>query len=155
MTLHLEASRAVPVPVDEAFRKVLPVPLNQIFSRRYAAIAAIKEVRGQDGEWGVAGQSRTVVLTDGGELQETLTEVDEPHSFSYTLSVARGPNRFLIGGVAGRWTFEPAGDGTRVTWSWVVTPANKAAVVIMPLFARMWRGYARQALEEVETILVG
>ena len=155
MTLHLEASRTVPGNVDDAFAQVLAAPLEQLFRRRYAAIAPISAVYGQDGEWGSAGQIRTIALSDGGELQETLTEVDEPSSFAYTISVARGPNRFLIGGVVGRWSFESAGTGTRITWSWEVTSANKAAVAAMPLFGRMWRGYARQALEEVEELLVG
>ncbi|WP_440713690.1 SRPBCC family protein [Gordonia sp. FQ] len=154
MTLQLQASRAVPVPVEEAFAKVLPVPLERIFGRRYAAIAGISAVEGQQGDWATAGQTRTVVLSDGGRLRETLTEVAEPRSFAYTLTVARGVNRFLIGGVVGRWTFTPAGTGTRITWSWEVTPANRAAVALMPLFARMWRGYARQAMEEIETVLL-
>ncbi|MFT3660452.1 MAG: SRPBCC family protein [Gordonia sp. (in: high G+C Gram-positive bacteria)] len=154
MTVHLTASRAVPVPVEEAFERILPLPLERIFRRRFAAIAAISGVSGQDGEWGTVGQTRTVELSDGGRLHETLTELDEPHSFAYRLTVTRGPNRFLIGGVVGRWSFEPAGTGTRITWSWQVTPANTVAGALMPAFKRMWNGYARQALEEIETVLV-
>lgn len=154
MTLHLEASRTVPVPVADAYATVLTAPLTAIFARRFAAIAPITGVTDQQGEWGSPGQERTIVLGDGGRLREVLTSVDAPDSFGYRVTVTRGPNRFIIGEAAGRWTFAPAGTGTRVTWAWDITPANRAAVALLPVFARMWRGYARQALEEIENLLV-
>lgn len=154
MTLHLEASRAVPVPFETACARVVPMPLTEIFSRRYAAIAPIVEVRDQDGEWATAGQQRTIVLGDGGQLQETLTAVDTPDSFEYDITVTKGPNRFLISGVHGRWSFVPSGDGTLITWSWDLTPARPSAKLVLPIFARMWAGYARQALEQIEKILL-
>ena len=154
MSLRLEASRTVPVSVDEAFAGVLPVPLERIFGRRYAAIAGITEVRDQEGDWGIPGQARTIVQSDGGQLHETLIEVDEPNTFAYTITVTKGLNGFLIGGIVGRWSFEPAGTGTRITWTWEVTPTGRVAKLAMPVLARMWQGYARQGLEEIEKILV-
>lgn len=154
MTLTLQASRTVPVDSAAAFAAVLPMPLTAIFGRRFAAIAPIVDVRDQAGEWGTAGETRTIVLGDGGQLRETLTGVNAPHDFTYSIVVAKGVNKYLIGGVDGRWEFAPAGTGTRITWTWEVTPAHRAAVAAMPLFARMWRGYARQALEEIEKQLV-
>lgn len=152
-TVTLSQSRAVPVPVDEAFDRVLPHPLTKIFRRRRLAIPPIKEVRDQTGEWGTVGQTRTIVTADGGTVLETLTSNDRPHSFGYTISDVRGPLKPLIASADGRWTFEPAGTGTRITWAWELTP-TAAGRVAMPAFGAMWRGYARQALEEVEGILL-
>ena len=67
--LELARSRTYPVGVARAFDTVLPHPLTGLFSRRYAAlppIREVREVRDQDGEWGSAGvgQTRTIVLAD-------------------------------------------------------------------------------------------
>lgn len=155
MTLHLEASRAVPVAPEKALALVLPAPLPKIFGRRYAAIGPIAEVRDQAGAWDTAGQTRTIVLADGATMQETLTAIDAPSSFSYEITPLSGPLKLLVGHVAGRWSFSPAGTGTRITWSWDVTPASSAASFAMPVFGWMWKGYARQSLEDLEELLVG
>ena len=152
-TVTLSQSRAVPVPVDEAFDRVLPHPLTEIFRRRRLAIPPIREVRDQSGEWGSVGQTRTIATADGGTVLETLTSNERPHSFGYTISDVRGPMKPLVASAEGLWTFEPAGTGTRITWSWLLTPTAVGRVA-MPAFGAMWRGYARQALEEIEGILL-
>ncbi|EAP98289.1 hypothetical protein JNB_15033 [Janibacter sp. HTCC2649] len=152
-TLKLSQSRAVPVPVEEAFDRVLPYPLPEIFRRRSVAIPPIKEVRDQVGEWGSVGQTRTIVTTDGGTLRETLTSLDRPGSFGYTISPLSGPMKPLIASAIGRWSFDSAGTGTRITWAWDITPTT-AGRLLMPAFGAMWNSYARKALEEVEAILL-
>ena len=56
--------------------------------------------------------------------------------------------------IEGLYAFEKAGTGTRVTWSWVLHPKGRIGAAGLPIFARMWRGYARQALEQLERSLV-
>ena len=149
----VEQSRAIPVDVQRAFDLTLPVPLTTIFCRRYAALPPISEVRGQDGIWGETGQTRVVVTTDGGTMREQLVEVDPPHSFDYRLSDITGPMRPLVDSVEGRWEFNPAGTGTLVTWRWTLHPRGLGSP-FMPVFCRMWRSYARQALEELSDVLL-
>ena len=150
----LSRSRTYPIGVDAAFDAVLPTPLPELFDRRYGLISPITAVRDQDGAWATPGQTRTIVQSDGTQLRETLTAVDRPHLFTYDIAVARGPLRFVLGPVEGRWAFEAVGTGTRITWSWSITPASRAAALLMPPLARMWQGYARAALERVEDLLV-
>jgi hypothetical protein len=145
-TTTVEQSRAIPVELQQAFDGTLSIPLTAIFSRRYVLLPPVKEVRGQDGEWGRVKQSRTVVTTDGGTMSELLTDVDSPHSFSYRLSAITGPLRPLVDGIDGRWEFSARGTGTLITWRWTLHPKSLGAPV-MPVVAWMWRGYARQALE--------
>lgn len=152
-TVKLSQSRAVPVPVEEAFDRVLPHPLPEIFRRRSLAIPPIKEVRDQVGQWGAVGETRTIVTTDGGTLRETLTSVDQPQSFAYSITPLSGPMKPLIAKADGRWSFEAAGTGTRVTWAWEITPTT-AGRLVMPAFGAMWNGYARKALEQIEAILL-
>jgi hypothetical protein len=154
MALDLAYSRTFPVDVEPAFDVVLPMPLTQLFSRRYAAIPAIRQIRDQQGEWGTVGQTRTIKLADGGTLRETLTSVDRPASFGYRVADITGPMKPLVSELEGAWRFAPAGTGVQITWAWTVHPRRPFGRAAMPLFARMWRGYARQAMEEIEGVLV-
>lgn len=151
-TVTLSSSRAVPVPLEEAFDRVLPLPLPDLFRRRFLAIPAIRGTS-PSGVWDSPGQTRTIELADGGSMLETLTLVDRPRAFGYTLAGFRGPMKALIASAQGEWGFEPAGTGTRITWSWDVAPTT-AGRLVMPAFGAMWQGYARQALEELERLLV-
>lgn len=155
MALELAASRTYPAGVARAFDTVLPLPLPYLFAHRYAAIPPIKQVRDQDPVWSTIGQTRTIVLGDGGTLVETLTEVDRPRTFGYRLSDITGPMKPLVTGVDGRWSFESAGTGVRITWAWTVHPRGRVGSAAMPVFARMWRGYARVALARIEDALLG
>jgi hypothetical protein len=142
----IESSRAIPVGLQQAFEGTLPLPLTTIFSRRFALLPPIKEVRDQHGAWGQSGQSRMIITSDGGTMRESLTDVQPPHSFSYRLTDITGPLRPLVESIDGRWEFAPKGTGTEITWRWTLHP-RRAAPVVLPLITMMWRGYARQALE--------
>lgn len=153
--LIVSASRAVPLAIEETFERTLTTPLQCLFSRRYGVLPAIKSADGFTDPWGSAvGQSRTIRTADGGSMRETLLQVDAPRSFAYQLASITGPMVALAASVEGRWSFEPVGTGTRVTWSWTVRSANAAGSLALPAFGRMWRGYARQALEELELLLL-
>jgi hypothetical protein len=151
----VSSSRAVPSPVDEAYGHTLRLPLPEMFSRRYLAIPPISRVDQLDpGPWGEVGQRRVIHLADGGSMLETLTRCDEPDAFGYDITELRGALSPLASLIQGTYAFEKAGTGTRVTWSWLITPRGGLGATVMPVFARMWAGYARQALEQLERSLV-
>jgi Polyketide cyclase / dehydrase and lipid transport len=151
--VELEQSRAFPVSVERAWQVVLATPLERVFSRRFAAIPPIRGVRDQTGEWGTAGQTRVILLADGGTMTEELTSVVAPEEFRYRIGDVTGPLKALVASVEGRWTFTPAGTGVRVTWAWTVQPLNAFAQSAMPVLGWMWHGYARRGLEQVESLL--
>jgi hypothetical protein len=130
------------------------MPLPTLFSRWYGPISPVKSVRGQTGEWSGAGQTRTVVQVGGGSMREELTAVDAPNTFSYTLTDVTGPLAPLVEHIDGQWRFSPVGTGTEVTWQWTVHPKSAAAALAMPAFAALWRGFARQALEQLSAELL-
>jgi hypothetical protein len=132
----------------------MPAPLEQVFRRRYVALPPVREVRAQQGTWGTVGQTRTIVLADGGTMHEELTSVVPGREFGYQISKVTGPMKALVSSLEGLWEFDPVGTGTRVTWSWTVLPASAAAALAMPVFDRLWQGYARQALEEIERLML-
>ena len=152
--LLVEQSRDIPVDREEAFRDMVPIPLPTLFRRWYGPIPPIKQVLAQTGDWDAVGQTRTVVLTGGGSMREELTQFDPPNSFGYTLTDIKGPLSPLVGRVEGEWRFDPAGTGTKVTWRWTIHPRSALSAPALPVFGRLWRGYARQSLEELSNQLV-
>jgi Polyketide cyclase / dehydrase and lipid transport len=151
--LTVEQSHVLPVDVQEAFDGTLPMPLPTLFRRWYGPIPPIKAVRDQTGDWDAIGQTRIVMLTGGGRMREELTRLDRPHAFGYILSDIRGPLAPLVSKVDGVWLFEPNGNGTKVTWRWTIHPRARFAAPALPVFARLWRGYARRSLNELERLL--
>jgi hypothetical protein len=152
--LVVEQSRTIPLGQDDVFREMVPLPLPELFRRWYGPIPPIKEVRDQTGDWDAVGQARTLVLVGGGSMREELTRFDPPHSFGYTLSDIKGPLSPLVGGVDGEWIFEPLGSGTNVTWRWTIHPRRALTAPLLRVFGMLWRGYARQSLEELSKQLV-
>lgn len=131
------------------------MPVPTIFRRWYGPIPPINQVRDQTGNWDAPGQTRTVTLAGGGSMREELTSVDPPRSFGYTLTDIKGPLAPLVNLIEGEWIFTPAGTGTKVTWRWTIHPRSPLTAPVLPVFGRVWKGYARQALEELSAQLVG
>ena len=153
--LVVEQSRSIPVSPEQAFTRTLPMSLPTMFRRWYGPIPPIKGVRDQTGDWQQAGQTRTIALAGGGTMQEILTVVDAPRSFGYTISGITGPMAPLIEHIEGAWIFAPHGTGTKVTWRWTLHRKSALTAPILPVFALLWRGYARQSLEALSDYLVG
>jgi hypothetical protein len=146
-------SRSFTASVEDAFDKVLPTPLPELFTRRYGPIPPIKSVEGQVGVWGTVGQTRTIRLADGGSMREELTRVDRPNAFGYTITNVTGPMKPLVSQVHGLWSFESDGSGTRITWQWTIFPKSRLVAPIMPIFARLWRKYADRSFDEIAALL--
>ncbi|MGB3356048.1 MAG: SRPBCC family protein [Mycobacterium sp.] len=152
--LVVEQSRAIPVRPADAFDGTAPISLPMLFRRRYGPIPPITAVVDQTGGWDTVGQSRTVLLAGGGSMREQLTAFDPPNGFGYSLTDITGPLSPLVSAIDGEWVFEPAGTGTKVTWRWTIHPKSGLTRPALPVFGRLWRGYARQALEELSHQLV-
>ncbi len=153
MSYHVGASRFVRgITAEHGYDALIAAPLPTLFDRRALAVSSIREVRDQDGAWGTVGQSRTIVLADGGTLRETLTSVDRPRHFAYTLDRVTGPLKLLAATVDGVWSVDRDRDGVRIGWDWTLHP-TRVGRPLMPVFAWMWRRYAALALERVETVL--
>lgn len=148
-------SREIPVTVEDAFSKTLPIPLTVICSHWYGLFPPIKEIRDQTGDWDAAGQTRVIKMVGGGSVREELTSVDPPRSFGYTLSGITGAMAAVVSSVDGEWSFAPAGAATLVTWQWIIHAKSGLVVPLLPVFGQMWKGYARGTLEKLSRQLVG
>lgn len=150
--LHLRHTETFDSSPEHAFDRVLATPLPDIFAHRFWAIPPVDGTRGQAGAWGTVGQTRTIVLGDGGTMREELTDVRRPQRFGYRITEVTGPMKALVSAVDGTWSFDAAGAGCSVTWEWVVHP-TRAGGPAMPVFGWMWRGNARQAFTEIGRLL--
>jgi hypothetical protein len=154
VVVRVAESRTVPLSLEAAYDGTLVVPLPEIFGHRHLAIPPVVRIEDQDGAWGrEIGQTRTIRTSDGGALQETLRELDRPHRFGYRIDLVRGPMRPLVRHLDGAWTFEPDVTGTRITWSWEMTPTSPLTAPLTRLVGRMWQGYARHSLATLESVL--
>ena len=139
---HLSSSSVLATDVESAFQCLLDAPLEELFPTRSGVIPPVRGTEGEQGPWGELGQSRTVVLADGSRNLETLTAVDRPYDYRYTLTGFTGPMRLLVGRVEGRFAFEPVGHRTRVTWGWTLHPTSAAARLLLPVVGASWRRMA-------------
>lgn len=151
----VEESLVVPVAVDDAFHRTLPIPLPTLFHRWYGPFPPIKEVREQTGARDAPGQTRAVRLAGGAGMREELTSVDPPRSFGYRLAEVTGPMALLVDQVLGEWLFTPAAGGTEITWRWDLYPRSALTAWALPLLGAMWKGYARRALGDLSAVLTG
>ena len=143
----------VSVEPDVAFDRLMSVRLTDVFNRRYAALPAVTDVTDQPDDWGLVGQTRTIVLADGGRLRETLTDVERPCSFAYRLDGIEGPLRHFVHTIDGVWTVTPQDGGSCIGWAWTFYPKASPARLTTSVIGRMWMGYADRALTELEAIL--
>jgi Polyketide cyclase / dehydrase and lipid transport len=130
------------------FDHIVPIDLTSIFTG-YGPLPAVTGVQNQTGGWDVAGQTRTVTLSDGSSARELLTKYDYPHYFSYTVSDFSGVLRFLTISANGEWWFEtnPSSGATDIKWSYAFNARSLFAAPILWLITNvLWRGYMRKAL---------
>ena len=151
--VSVQQSHTVPLPQDQAYRLALTAPLAEVFHRRHLLLPPVTEVRDQRGVWGSGvGQTRTVVTTDRGTMQEELTVLEPDERFGYVLSRITGPMKPLVSHIEGLWTMSPAGDGTTITWAWTIHPRSALTAPVVRLIGAMWHTYAAQGLRELDRL---
>lgn len=140
---EVSSSTHFPVPPEVGYDAILAAPLETIFVDRAGPIPPVKECRGQEGPWSSVGQSRTIVLADGGTVLETLIQADRANrDYRYRLTEVTGALKPLVASVDGRFQFVAEGDGHRATWSWTLHPTNAVTRLLLPVFAIFWRQQA-------------
>ncbi len=109
---------------------------------------AVKAVKDQTGRWDAAGQTRTVVLSDGSSSHEMLTMYDCPNYFSYIVSEFTGALGRLVNTANGEWWFSTLPNGkTHVKWRYAFTSKSTMAYPVLWLIVKtLWRSYMRKAI---------
>lgn len=150
----LSASADLAAAPQDAYDALVEAPLEELLGDRSGPIPPVLRCRDQVGSWGQAGQTRTIVLGDGGTIRETLVVADRgAGDYRYRLSEITGPMKALVRAVDGRFSFAPATDGTTVTWTWEVSPTASAVRLVMPVFNLFWQRAARKTFARLEARL--
>lgn len=144
---------------ETVFDVFLPIDLTSIM-RGYGPLSAVTGVEDQTGDWSSIGESRIIRLADGHAMLETLTRVDRPDGFSYTLSHLTNVLRLLVHRFHGRWTFvdesTPGGAPVvRAHWRYEFDVRSRLTRPLAGwILSRFWRPYMEDALERASAQVV-
>lgn len=101
----IEVRGRVPVAIETVFDVFLPIDLTTIMLG-HGPLPGVAAVEDQTGDWNSIGESRILRLADGHGMLETLTRVDRPRGFGYTLSNLTNVLRLLVHRFHGTWSFD-------------------------------------------------
>jgi hypothetical protein len=119
------------------------------FYPRFGPIPATVAVREQTGPWNVVGQSRMLMLSDGGHVVETISDVDENAFFAYNLTDFQKLFKRLVDHARAEWTFSEHEKGTLVQWTYTFTPRKRWGWAVALIVRFAWDPYMRQVLPEI------
>lgn len=146
-TRSASATAHVAAPPDVVFPR-LRVHDATRFYPKWGVLPAVIEVRDQTGPWDAAGQTRTLVLSDGGTLRETLTSAEAP-LFAYDLARFTGFFGRLVAGARSEWRVAPEGDGSSIAWTYAFTPLRGRGLIVGAIVRFAWGPYMRRVLPRI------
>jgi len=132
-------------PLERAWQ--ISTPLTPVgFYPRFGPLPAVIEVRDQTGAWDAAGQTRQLMLSDGGSVIEHLELVDAPHRFEYRLSDFQKLFGRLVSGARAEWSYTTVSGGTSIRWAYTFEPYPRARLVVGLIVRLFWAPYMRRVL---------
>jgi hypothetical protein len=122
-------------------------PLTPVgFYPKSGLLPAVLEVRDQTGAWDAPGQTRQLMLSDGGWVVEHTTNVEPFDFFAYNLTDFQKVFGKLVEYARAEWTFTDAGDGTRIHWSYTFHPKKGGGVLLGLIVKLLWGPYMNRVL---------
>ena len=110
-------------------------------------LPAVVEVRNQTGKWDAPGQTRQLMLSDGGWVIEHTTNVEPLDFFAYNLTDFQKVFGHLVEHARAEWTFTDAHGGTSIHWSYTFFPKSAAAKPVLAAIVKLlWGPYMRKVL---------
>jgi hypothetical protein len=146
-----EVRGPIAADIETVFDVLARIDLRLIL-KGHGLLPAVEGVEDQTGNWDSIGESRIIRLADGSGMLETLTAVDRPRHFAYTISEPTNAMRFLIATVRGSWTFEQAGatEGAPIVNAIWRSEWGPRSILTWPLtwliVKRFWQPYMAAAL---------
>ena len=135
-------------PLEWTWSILTPIDPTRFYPK-FGPLPATVAVRNQSGPWNVVGQTRTLRLSDGGHVIETITDVVENSFFAYELTDFQKVFKRLVDHARAEWTFTAVEGGTLVHWTYEFVP-NKRWGWLVGLIVRLWwEPYMRSVLPEI------
>jgi hypothetical protein len=137
-----------PAPADFSWDVALQTP-PPAFYKRFGPLPAVVGVQNQPETWDKAGYTRTLLLSDGGSVVETVTDSERGAFFGYDLSEFQKLFGHLVEGARAEWTFTPDGAGTRIRWSYEFHAKPGRAWIVRAIVSLFWARYMRRVLPSI------
>lgn len=147
----IQAAASIAVAADAGKTRAAALALDpaKIVQKR-GVIPGVTSVSGQTGPWSAAGQKRTLTLSDGSTVVESLLAL-EPDGYRYRISDFSGPFRFIVREAHARFAVAPRGEGSVLTWTYDFTPKGSLAAAILSfLVDSQWNDFMDAALERLK-----
>jgi len=116
------------------------------FYAKFGPLPGVVDVWGQVGEWNAVGKTRTLKLSDGGSVIETLTDVAHAEFFAYDLSEFQGLFGRIVAGARAEWDFWQEGDSTGIRWTYTYTARPGFGLVVSAIVRVFWSRYMQRTL---------
>jgi hypothetical protein len=148
MTVHSATARTeltVRAVLQSTWKIVTPLtPVG--FYPSFGPLPAVVEVLDQTGPWDAAGQTRTLVLSDGGSVVEHLREVTRPGRFVYELTDFQKLFGTIVGGARAEWVFRAVGVSTSIRWTYTFYALPGKRWLLAGIVGNLWAPYMRRVL---------
>ena len=119
------------------------------FYPKYGPLPAVVGVRDQSGSWDTVGRHRTLMLSDGGHVIETITDAASPTYFAYELSDFQKLFGALVTGARAEWRFEREAGGTCIRWTYTFFGKPGRAWIVKLIVKLWWAPYMRRVLPPI------
>ena len=133
-------------PLEQTWR--IATPLTPVgYFPKFGLLPAVLEVRNQTGKWDAPGQSRQLMLSDGGWVVETTTDVTPVSFLAYELTDFQKVFGKLVHHARTEWTFTEVPEGTNIHWTYTFFPKSAAARPVLAVIVRLlWAPYMKKVL---------
>ena len=112
-------------------------------------LPAVVSVQNQTGGWNAAGRTRTLLLSDGGHVVETITDARSPDLFAYELADFQKLFGWLVSGARAEWRFEPEAGGTSIRWTYTFFALPGRTGIVRAIVKLWWAPYMRRVLPPI------
>lgn len=151
-SISITRSLTLPVSANLAFELITADDVLPKVLTGYGPLPAVEKTSGYSDNWNSPGVRRTVHLSDGSSLTETITKIDDNRFYSYEISDFNHPilKRLAKKGI-GRWNFENTNEGVKIDWTYEFISVNRFSAIPLWMMTRtLWKGYMDVCLNNIE-----
>lgn len=109
-------------------------------------LPGVVAVRDQSGDWDEAGQTRQLMLSDGGSVIEHTTDVDRLRFFAYNLSDFQKIFGVMVESARAEWSFSTAPNGTLIRWQYTFHARPGYGWPLAGIIKFLWGPYMARVL---------
>ena len=120
----------------------------QTVLRDAAFMPGVTNTTDTTGPWDTPGSTRSVHLTDGNTVRETVTTATAPDYFAYRLTEFSNPMiKMVCREARGQWWFTDRDNGLYAKWTYTAEATNLLGwFVLFPVIKLLWHRYMEAAM---------